>query len=72
MGTTVFFEQPLNDAANRETPIDHFEFGRTTFFKGENRMYMKVDDKQIIFEPEKEKEFFESVFSLGFYLGYYR
>lgn len=67
MATTMYFDEKVKDL-EKDVTLD-IELGKSSFY-GDTHLYIRVDDKTIIMDGKTEKEFFESIERLGFYLGH--
>jgi hypothetical protein len=70
MATTVFFEERLKDKKdNRSLDV---EFGRTSYYHGENLIYLKVFDVGLILDEATGRRLSEAMYDVASYLGYAR
>jgi len=69
MATTVFFEKTIKDLVDKKNVVD-MEFGRSSFYYGENLIYFKIDDKSFIVDEKTGREICEAMAHLGAYLAY--
>lgn len=69
MGTTTFFEETVHDKEKTDITVD-LELGRSSFYHGENLIYLKIDDKSLILDEATGKRLVEAMGSVGRYLGY--
>lgn len=46
------------------------EIGRSSYLNGENLIYMKINDKGLIFDETTGRELVDAVANLAVYLGY--
>lgn len=69
MATTRSFEETLVTPEDPKVKIE-IEFGRSSFFGGENRMYFIVDGKHVIISPEQGQRLYDAMGRLGAYLCY--
>jgi len=69
MATTMFFEETICDKEDKEMAVD-LEFGRSSYYHGENLLYLKIDDKAIILDEKTGRRLVEAMVDTGRYLGY--
>lgn len=69
MATTMFFEETVRDKERRDISFE-LEFGRSSYYHGENLIYLKVDDKHLILDEKTGRRVFEAMRAVGEYLGY--
>lgn len=69
MATTMFFEETLRDKEKQDAAVD-LEFGRSSYYNGENLIYLKIDDTTLIVDEETGKRLVEAMSDVGRYLGY--
>jgi hypothetical protein len=46
------------------------EFGRSSFYGGENLIYLTIDDKTLIVDEATGRKICDAMWELGVYLGY--
>jgi hypothetical protein len=46
------------------------EFGRSSFYGGENLIYLTIDDKTLIVDEATGRKISDAMWELGVYLGY--
>ena len=68
MATTQFFEKTLVDRGDKNKRME-LEFGRSSFYGGENLMYLQVDGKLLILDRDTMHELFAAMERLADYLG---
>jgi hypothetical protein len=66
----MFFEGILKDK-ERDISME-MEFGRSSFYDGENLIYLNVNGKGVVLNEEEGRKLFQSMMELGSYLGYDR
>lgn len=71
MATTMFFEETLSDKGghSKSQPVK-LEFGRSSFYGGENLVYLTIDEKTVILDAEMGAKLVNAMQDLGHYLGY--
>lgn len=71
MAATMFFEKTIVDKERSESSLE-LEFGRSSYYGGENLSYIKVDGKLVILDEASGREIWQAMQNLGQYLGYDR
>lgn len=69
MATTMFFEGMLKDKGGKTEPVK-LEFGRSSYYGGENLIYFVIDGKTLIVDEETGRKIAEGMSSLAAYLRY--
>ncbi|RYG94579.1 MAG: hypothetical protein EON58_15965 [Alphaproteobacteria bacterium] len=69
MATTMFLETELADKGGEGDPIE-FEVGRSSFYGGENLIYLVIDGKTVILNERAGRELVDAFVRVGDYLGY--
>jgi len=69
MTTTVFYHNIIHDKEKQDVKIE-LEFGGTSFYGGENLMYLRIDGKFMVLDRETGVKFFNAVQKLGTYLSF--
>lgn len=75
MATTTYFEETIVDQDKKEK-MD-MEIGRSSFYagcdvetgKGEDSIYVKVDEKLVIMDIKTAERFVEAAYLVGCYFG---
>ncbi|AIY66116.1 hypothetical protein [Pseudoalteromonas piratica] len=67
MATTMYFEETLKDQGDKNS-MD-VEIGCSSFYR-DSSIYINVDDKLVIMDPEQAKRFVQAVVSAGQYYGF--
>jgi hypothetical protein len=70
MATTMFFDETIKDK-KEERSLD-VEFGRSSFYGGENLIYINVWDVSLILDEPTGRKLSQAMFELASYLGYAR
>ncbi|HWA92793.1 MAG TPA: hypothetical protein VG889_22365 [Rhizomicrobium sp.] len=70
MATTMYFEKEIEDVSDKKIrrSLD-VEIG-TSSYLGPHRLYLRVGDTAVLLGDEIGREFCESVYLAGRYLGY--
>ncbi len=71
MATTMYFSKTISDKKKKDQQIN-LEFGRSSFYGGENLMYLTIDGKHVVIDEKTGREIFEAMDNLGNYLSYHK
>lgn len=71
LATTMFFEQTIADKEEKHESYE-VEFGRSSYYDGENLMYFSINGRSIIVDEKTGREIYDAINRLGSYLGYDR
>jgi hypothetical protein len=64
----MFFEKSIED---KEKPIKiDLEFGRSSFYGGENLMYFVISGELVIVDRQTGREIYDAMMRLGAYFGF--
>lgn len=69
MATTCFFEKTITDKEAKEVSME-LEFGRSSYYDGENLMYFRFGDTSMILDDKTGLELYSAMKNLAKYLGY--
>ncbi len=69
MTTTQYFDSVLVDVTDRSEPVE-LEFGRSSYWQGENLIYLVVDGRAVILDDTTGRQVYKAMMKLGSYLGY--
>jgi hypothetical protein len=69
MTTTVFYHKIIHDKEKQDVKIE-LEFGGSSFYGGENLMYLRIDGKFMVLDRETGVKIFNAVQKLGTYLSF--
>ena len=68
MATTMFFHETIKDKGEERSL--EIEFGRSSFYGGENLIYLNVRDEHLIIDEETGRRLSKAMYELASYLGY--
>lgn len=67
--TTQYLDTVLVDVTDRSEPME-LEFGRSSYWQGENLIYLVVDGRSLILDDATGRQVYKAMMKLGSYLGY--
>lgn len=67
--TTQYLDAVLVDVTDRSEPME-LEFGRSSYWQGENLIYLVVDGRSLILDDATGRQVYKAMMKLGSYLGY--
>lgn len=67
--TTQYLDAVLVDVTDRSEPME-LEFGRSSYWQGENLIYLVVDGRSLILDDATGRQVYKAMMKLGAYLGY--
>ena len=69
MTTTVFYHNTIHDKEKQDVKIE-LEFGSSSFYGGENLMYLRIDGKFMVLDRETGVKILNTALKLGTYLSF--